>query len=322
MFPILVLATDIEKAASRTLAKSPRMKLRVQPVVQTSEPKLPLDQSISVKEADEAEPHSFNETSSISLRFLVVDDSRTSRRVLRHMLEKQMSPAHFVDEAVDGTEAVNMLKESMQASLPYNGVFMDFLMPGYDGAEATKMMRSLGYQNEIIICTGFTDPDVDSLMANGVTAIIEKPLNLRQISKIVQGHSIESHSRCFQTIMKCSGVELRAKNISAKIASNLMLPNQSKETTESTQLSNQTIPNLAEKRHCLVVDDVSSNRKMIANILLRQGHTVVLAEDGIAALTAYDASLSSKRNFDFIFMDFVMPSGPYHCFILKRFVNR
>lgn len=59
---------------------------------------------------------------------------------------------------------------------------------------------------------------------------------------------------------------------------------------------------------CLVVDDVSSNRKMIVNILEKQGHTVVTAEDGLAALAAYDEAVASNQLFSFVFMDFVMPS--------------
>lgn len=121
------------------------------------------------------------------MRFLVVDDSGTSRKVLRHMLEKQLNPRHHVDEATDGAEAASKVQESLQNMNPYHGVFMDFEMPRLSGAAATERMRSLGYRNEIIIFTGLDNPDVESLTANGVTTILEKPLKLGQISKIVQG---------------------------------------------------------------------------------------------------------------------------------------
>jgi len=63
----------------------------------------------------------------VTCRFLVVDDSRTSRRVTRHMLEKQLTPGHHVDEAVDGSQGVTMLQQSMQASNSYDGTSRELL---------------------------------------------------------------------------------------------------------------------------------------------------------------------------------------------------
>ena len=55
-----------------------------------------------------------------------------------------------------------------------------------------------------------------------------------------------------------------------------------------------------------------SNRKMIARILEKLGHTTVMAEDGITALSAHDEAVSTNRPFDFVFMDYVMPSKVLH----------
>lgn len=67
-------------------------------------------------------------------------------------------------------------------------------------------------------------------------------------------------------------------------------------------------PNSSAQLHCLIVDDVSSHRKMVANILTQLGHTWEFAEDGLGALAACDNSVSIQRPFDFVFMDLVMPS--------------
>ena len=58
----------------------------------------------------------------------------------------------------------------------------------------------------------------------------------------------------------------------------------------------------------LVVDDVSSNRKMITHMVTGLGHTTVEAFDGLDALLKFDESQAQNKPFDAVFMDFVMPS--------------
>ncbi|MBD2311402.1 response regulator [Desertifilum sp. FACHB-1129] len=57
-----------------------------------------------------------------------------------------------------------------------------------------------------------------------------------------------------------------------------------------------------ERGHVLVVDDVETNRELLARRLRRQGHTVTIAENGIQAL-----ELLRSQPFDLVLLDIMMP---------------
>lgn len=70
---------------------------------------------------------------------------------------------------------------------------------------------------------------------------------------------------------------------------------------EAASLSKDAKPIL----HCLVVDDVSSNSKMLAHNLRRRGHRVTICSDGEEAV--HTVSRFGRDYFDVIFMDNIMP---------------
>jgi hypothetical protein len=69
---------------------------------------------------------------------------------------------------------------------------------------------------------------------------------------------------------------------------------------------------LASQLHILVVDDATSNRKMLVRLLENRGHSCVVAEDGVEGVMKYRASITEARSFDVILMDYQMPEmdGP------------
>ena len=77
---------------------------------------------------------------------LIVDDSRTSRRVLRDILERN---GHTVlGEAVDGKEGYDMYQ-----TLKPDVVTMDITMPGVDGIECLKLIRVHNPEAKVIMIT-------------------------------------------------------------------------------------------------------------------------------------------------------------------------
>lgn len=233
-------------------------------------------------------------------------------------------------------------------------------MPVMGGAEAAGHMRALGYKKDIIIFTGCLDPDVEALMAHSISLIIEKPLSLVQVKKIVEG-LLQHRNPCmfvvvilfvgynflgiivggansifcqrslgaksFSSPRSAPAVPLTAASVSAangssggsmsKSAFNPSIggsstQQQRQQTTPSAgaTTTTATTATAGRRHHCLVVDDVVSNRKMVASILKKLGHTVTMAEDGLQALAIFDKALSGNQPFDFIFLDFVMPSKP------------
>ena len=70
-----------------------------------------------------------------NLRFLVVDDFSTMRRILRNLLKEM----HFtnIDEAEDGQVALHKLR-----SQPYEFVVSDWNMPNMTGIELLRAVRA------------------------------------------------------------------------------------------------------------------------------------------------------------------------------------
>ena len=79
-------------------------------------------------------------------KVLIVDDSRTSRKMLRNILEA--NGHEIVDEAVNGQEGV----QKYQSCKP-DIVTMDITMPIIDGVEALKMIKAMHKEAKVIMVT-------------------------------------------------------------------------------------------------------------------------------------------------------------------------
>ena len=119
------------------------------------------------------------------LRCLVADDSKPSRKVLTHMLEKRLG--HTVVEAEDGAEACRLVEEAMLTFTSFDIVFLDCEMPGMDGPTAARQIVAMGFRGKIVGFTGLLDADTDSFLLYGVTTILEKPLNLPVLQQLLSG---------------------------------------------------------------------------------------------------------------------------------------
>ena len=119
------------------------------------------------------------------IRCLVVDDSTPSRKATRHMLEKRLGLS--VDDVDNGQEACRLVLESIAASKPYDIVFMDCEMPFMDGPTTVRHLQMLGYGGKVVGFTGLADSDTDAFHLLGVSNVLEKPLDLQLVVKIIAG---------------------------------------------------------------------------------------------------------------------------------------
>jgi CheY-like chemotaxis protein len=118
-------------------------------------------------------------------RVLVVDDFPMNLDVAAGMLRKYKMQ---VDCVQSGREAV----DSIQAGEPvYNAVFMDHMMPGMDGVEATKLIRALGtgYAEKIPIIALTANAVAGSeqmFLENGFNAFLPKPFNAPLLDSVIK----------------------------------------------------------------------------------------------------------------------------------------
>lgn len=101
---------------------------------------------------------------------LVVDDSKSARFSLKKLLQKQGVQVDFAESAGD---ALNYLETKRP-----DVIFMDHLMPGMDGFEATKAIKGNPNTNDIpiIMCTSKEGTEyAEQAMSHGAVAILPKP---------------------------------------------------------------------------------------------------------------------------------------------------
>ena len=73
------------------------------------------------------------------MKTLIVEDDFTSRVLMQELL-RSYGPTHI---AVNGMEAVEAVRASLEDSQPYDLICLDIMMPGMDGHQALKEIRAL-----------------------------------------------------------------------------------------------------------------------------------------------------------------------------------
>jgi len=121
------------------------------------------------------------------MKFLIVEDEFTSRK----LLQKFLSPFGECDIAVDGEEAVEAFKMSLEENNPYDVICLDIMMPNMDGQEALKKFRQMEKEHgikgskevKIIMTTALNDAKnvVEAYYRGGATSYIVKPINKEQL---------------------------------------------------------------------------------------------------------------------------------------------
>jgi len=112
---------------------------------------------------------------------LLVDDSEADRELTRILLIEQGGVKCNLLTARDANEAMSALAAD---GPPIDLVLLDINMPGIDGFELLKMIRSEKALHDlpVVMCTtsGY-DNDIDLAKALGATGYLQKPTDLRQL---------------------------------------------------------------------------------------------------------------------------------------------
>lgn len=106
------------------------------------------------------------------IRVLVVDDEKAVVSVIRRFLERSQTPFQ-IEVALDGFEAGHQV-----ASFRPNVIFLDLRLPGMDGFEVCRRIKSDPDTNSshIIAMTGYYEGDVaQRIVEMGASLLLQKP---------------------------------------------------------------------------------------------------------------------------------------------------
>src|SRR5262249_12415270 len=130
----------------------------------------------------QAHPRTLSMSNPSDLKFLIVDDFSTMRRIVRGLL-KEMG-CNNADEAEDGVVALNMLKTSK-----YDFVVSDINMPNMNGFElltAIKKDDALKHLPVLMVTAEARKEDIVRAAQDGAAGYIVKPFTKATLEEKVQ----------------------------------------------------------------------------------------------------------------------------------------
>ncbi|MCL2247900.1 MAG: ATP-binding protein [Oscillospiraceae bacterium] len=121
-------------------------------------------------------------------KVLVVDDVESNLYVAKGFLRPYRLA---VETAQNGSEAISLIESGKE----YDIVFMDHMLPGMDGVEVTKILRSSGYTHPIVALTANAAGGISQLfLDNGFSDFISKPINPRKLDTCLRTFIFEKQS--------------------------------------------------------------------------------------------------------------------------------
>jgi signal transduction histidine kinase/DNA-binding response OmpR family regulator len=205
------------------------------------------------------------------LRVLIVDDNPAAREILLEPLSAIVSQ---IDAVASGKEALVSIKKQ-DATSPYDIVFMDWRMPGMDGLQTSRHIKSdetLNRQPAIVLVTAFGREDIreetERLQLDG---FLVKPVTRSMI--------VDSLMNIFSE------------------------PGENK--SKSEQIPRAPDTRLAGAR-ILLAEDNDINQQVAVELLEGAGAKVTVANNGREAVEILSDG-SQSQPFDVVLMDLQMP---------------
>jgi len=202
-----------------------------------------------------------------NLPVLVVDDNATNRKILEQMIVNwRMKPV----AAESGPVALKAMEAARKKGNPFRLVLLDGQMPEMDGFEvATRVKKDPRLQNTtvILLTSAGQREDITHAEAAGAAAALTKPVK---------------QSELWDAIVTALHVPGRRK------------------ATMSERHSRGS--EALQRLRILVAEDNPVNQQLALHLLQRRGHSVIVAENGLQALSAI-----AKHKFDLVLMDVQMP---------------
>ena len=214
-----------------------------------------------------------------SLRVLAADDNPAARQIISEIFASWNMP---VDLVASGQEALGALESANEMGRPYDLVLLDWKMPGLDGMETAKAMRSAAHLDRMPITLMVTAYCADEFMqearAADISAFLQKPVDHRMLRATI----LDLFNGQGQSAGTPRGAEVRLEDVG-------VIPR---------------VSSAFEGLRVLVVDDNDINREIAVELLRDAGLVTDCAENG---RTACAMLMENGENYACVLMDIQMP---------------
>jgi CheY-like chemotaxis protein len=113
------------------------------------------------------------------VRILIIDDEPMVATMIADALREEGNDVRL---AFSGEEGLTVIREGWA-----DAVFLDIVMPGMDGNEVLRHIRSSWPQLPVIVMTGWaTDEQIAEAKRLGVSAVVPKPSALKNFVKAIE----------------------------------------------------------------------------------------------------------------------------------------
>lgn len=116
----------------------------------------------------------------MTIRFVVVDDDISIRKIVRKIIEDH-ALGSVVAECADGLSAEKTIQE-----LRPDIAIVDLLLPGQDGAELVRKLRTQVATSFIMISESSNQPMITQAYQHGIEFYIHKPINVLELITVIK----------------------------------------------------------------------------------------------------------------------------------------
>jgi PAS domain S-box-containing protein len=132
--------------------------------------------------SDEME-YVYDPTKKLTCRLLLAEDGPDNQRLLSHILRKAGAEVMLAE---NGQAAVELVLDARRQGADFDLILMDMQMPILDGYDATKRLRSTGFETPIVALTAHAmTSDRDKCLAAGCNNYLTKPIDRAQLLNMV-----------------------------------------------------------------------------------------------------------------------------------------